>query len=102
MTMLFEIKYHKNIVDDLKSLDKSVRDKVFKKLEQLKKNTNLGQPLGNKAGMDLTGFYKLYVDNRRVRIVYKLEGTELCLLIIAIGQREDLEIYRTAWQRKNI
>lgn len=54
MTMLFEIKYHKNIVDDLKSLDKSVRDKVFKKLEQLKKNSNLGQPLGNKAGMDLT------------------------------------------------
>lgn len=102
MTMLYEIKYHKNIVDDLKSLDKSVRDKVFKKLEQLKKNPNLGQPLGNKAGMDLTGFYKLYVDNRRVRIVYKPENTELCIFIIAIGQREDLEIYRTAWQRKNI
>ncbi len=100
--MPYEIKYHKNIVDDLKSLDKSVRDKVFKKLEQLKKNPNLGQPLGNKAGMDLSGFYKLYVDNRRVRIVYKAENTELCIFIIAMGQREDLEIYRTAWQRKNI
>ena len=99
--MLYEIKYQPSIVDDLQVLDKSVRNKVFKKLDQLKENPNLGQPLGNKAGMDLTGFYKLYVDNRRIRIVYKPESAAFCIFIIAIGQCEDLEIYRTAWQRKN-
>lgn len=67
--MIYKIKYHPFIIDDLRALDKSIRDKVIKKIDKLRSNPRLGQPLGHKAGMDLSNHYKLYVDNRRICII---------------------------------
>ncbi len=50
----------------------SIRVEVDKKFARLDKNPFLGYPLGNKANMDFTGFYKLYACGKTVRIVYRL------------------------------
>ena len=97
--MPYAIKYHPQVTEDFRRLDKGVRNKVFNKIAQLSDAPELGQPLGNKAGMDLSGYRKLYVDNRRIRVVYRVENEMVCILILAVGRREDLEIYRIARQR---
>lgn len=82
---------------DFEKLDGSVKKSVLKKLVKLESNPYYGDVLGNKAGIDLTGYYKMYADDKRIRIVYKVIASEVH--IIAIDKREDLEVYKLAFQR---
>jgi len=82
---------------DFNGLDGSVKKQVLKQLVKLEKNPKYGVPLGNKAGMNLEGYFKLYAVKRQIRIVYHESGQ--IIKIIAIDKREDLEVYRIAWKR---
>ena len=82
---------------DFKKLDGSRRILVAKQLTKLEKDPHMGKHLGNKMGMDLTGYYKLSADKKRVRIVYFIEGD--LIKVIAIGEREEMEIYHLASKR---
>jgi mRNA interferase RelE/StbE len=97
--MTYSIKYHPAVSEDLQLLGEAVRRQVFKKLQQLARSPQLGQSLGNQAGLDLTGYRKAYVDNRRVRIVYRISEAEISILVIAVGKREDFEVYKMAYKR---
>ena len=57
--------------NDFNSLDGSVKKRVLKQLVKLEQNPNYGDPLGNKAGINLDGYFKLYADNKRIRIIYQ-------------------------------
>ena len=93
--MTCSIEFIPEAAADYKSLDGSVRKKFNKKLEELSKNPLLGEHLGNRFNMDLTGFYKLYVDNKKIRIVYRLLGEEIEIIEVwGIGKRDKEEIYR--------
>ena len=83
--------------NDFNSLDGSVKKRVLKQLVKLEQNPNYGDPLGNKAGINLDGYFKLYADNKRIRIIY--EKLESIIKVIAIDKREDLEVYRIALKR---
>ena len=83
--------------NDFNSLDGSVKKRVLKQLVKLEQNPNYGDPLGNKAGINLDGYFKLYADNKRIRIIY--EKLENIIKVIAIDKREDLEVYRIALKR---
>ncbi len=97
---MYEIKNHPLIGRDLKELDQSIRILVFKKLLKLQSSPEIGLPLGNKNNLDLTGMYKVYVAKKKVRIVYEILGGELIVHIIAIGKREEMEVYRKAFYRR--
>jgi mRNA interferase RelE/StbE len=85
---------------DYKNLDGSTRKKVDKRLLELSENTLLGEHLGNKFNINLTGFYKLYVDSKRIRIIYRLIGEAIEIIEIwGIGKREKEEIYRLMGHR---
>jgi hypothetical protein len=58
--MTYSIEFIPEAASDYKSLDGSVRKKVNKKLEELSKNPFLGDHLGNKFNVDLTGLIKRY------------------------------------------
>jgi len=83
--------------NDLRELDGSQRILVIKQLVKLERDPHVGKHLGNKMGMDLTGYYKLYADKKRVRIVYSIEGD--LIEVVAIGEREDMEVYQLASRR---
>ncbi|MBC6713921.1 type II toxin-antitoxin system RelE/ParE family toxin [Treponema sp. Marseille-Q3903] len=89
--------------EEYKKLDGSIKIEVDKKLAKLDKNPFLGFPLGNKANMDLTGFYKLYACGKSVRIVYRLLTPEKVEIIEVwgIGKRENMEAYKDVDDRKN-
>lgn len=96
---MYAIKNHPLVKEDLKALDHSLVVLVFKKLKQLQSSPHLGQPLGNKHNMDLSGYKKIYLAKKKVRIVYKIIDEELVIYVIAIGHREDMEVYQEAVKR---
>jgi mRNA interferase RelE/StbE len=83
--------------DDFKKLDGHVRKQVLKQLVKLEQDPRYGDPLGNKAGINLEGYFKLYADKKRIRIVYQI--LEQSVRIIAIDKRDDLDVYRIALSR---
>ena len=82
---------------DFNRLDGSVKKRVLKQLVKLEQNPKYGDPLGKKAGINLEGYFKLYADKRRIRIIY--EKIDHIIKIIAIDKREDMEVYRIALKR---
>ena len=96
---MYLIKQHPKVINDLNQLDHSLRLLVFKKLKQLQNSPVLGFPLGNKNNMNLTGYRKVYVANKKVRIVYEIIEKELIIYTIAIGKRDDMEVYKKASSR---
>jgi mRNA interferase RelE/StbE len=85
---------------DYKKLDGSVKKKVDKKLDELSKNPSIGEHLGNKFNVNLTGFYKIYIDNKNYRIVYRIINNEIEIIEIwGIGKRDKEEIYKIIGKR---
>lgn len=96
---MYAIEFFPEVEDDLKQLDHRVRLLVFKQLKKLSQSPQLGDLLGNKVGMDLSGCRKMYVDHKRVRIVYRILEEVIIVEIIAIAQRDDMSVYCEASQR---
>ena len=96
---MYSLKLHDKVYDDLKVLDNALVIKVFKKLKQIQQSPQIGENLGNKNGMNLSGFKKVYIDKKRVRIVFEVEDDILTVYTIAIGQIDDMEVYKKAFDR---
>ena len=99
---MYEIKQHPLVKEDLKALNNSIRIEVFKKLKKLSMSPELGVLLGNKNNMNLTGLRKLYVAKKQIRIVYEVTDWMLVIHIIAIGKRENMQVYKEALKRKEL
>jgi mRNA interferase RelE/StbE len=98
--MAYKIEFITEAEEDFDSLDKSIQKQVSKKIDTLSNNPYLGKPLGNKYGIDLTGFYKLYAAKKKYRIVYRLIGEHIEVIeIVGIGKRDKEEIYKLAAKR---
>jgi mRNA interferase RelE/StbE len=85
--------------DDFRLLDRGRQLKVAKLLKQLESNPYKGEHLGNKAGIDLSGYYKLYADKKKIRIVYTILEKEIVVKVIAIGPRKEMIVYYEAIRR---
>ena len=97
---MYEIKYHPLIEKDLKQLNNSIRIEVFKKIKKIQHSPELGLELGNKKGLNLTGLKKMYVAKKQIRIVYEIIENIVVIKILAIGKREDMEVYKQAEKRR--
>lgn len=84
---------------DFRSLDGSVKEQVARQLRKLEISPHLGEHLGKRGDLDLTGYYKLYAARKAIRIVYRIIEAEIVIEVIAIGQREDFAVYREAVRR---
>lgn len=99
--MAYKIRLIPEAEKDFARLDKSLQIQIANKIEKLADNPFLGEPLGNKYGIDLTGFFKLYAIKKKYRIVYRLIGETIELIeIVGIGKRDKEKIYRILSKRK--
>lgn len=98
---MYDIQFHPLVEDDLKKLSNSVRIEVFKKLKKIQTAPELGELLGNKNGMNLSGLRKMYVAKKQVRIVYEIVESMILVKVLVIGKREDMAVYKQAELRKN-
>jgi len=97
--MNYKVVLKKEADDDLSDLSYSQKILIFKQFEKLKTSPQLGIPLGKKAGYDLTGYRKMYANKKQLRIVYKIVDNEIIVEVIAIGKRDDMEVYKKASDR---
>jgi len=97
-----EIKFIPEAEKEYKSLDGSIKKLVNVKLDKLEENPYLGEELGNKNNIDLTGFYKIYVYKKIYRIVYRITEDDHNIEIIeiwGIGKKDKMEIYKDVGRR---
>lgn len=87
--------------EDFKKLDGSVKKQVLAgilKVSQapLPSPNGYGKPLGNKAGNDLTGFFKIKYKGIGIRVVYVLVMEKMIMNILVISERNDNYCYDLA------
>ena len=98
-TKLYRVLLIEEARDDFRRLDRGRQLQVAKLLKQLESNPYKGEHLGRKAGIDLTGYYKLYADRKRIRVVYAVLEKEVIVKVIAIGPRKEMIVYHEAIRR---
>ena len=98
--MKFKIQLIPEAEQDFYKLDGSVKKLVLKKLIRLESNPLLGEALGNKAGMDLTGYYRIYIQKKKIRIIYEIKEEILIIRVISIGKRENFSAYIQSYLRR--
>jgi mRNA interferase RelE/StbE len=76
--------FSKEAEDFLKKLDKEIRLRIFKKLDSLKENPELGKPLT----ANLAGLWSLRVGDYRA--VYQIDNNQLLIFVIKIGHRKNV------------
>lgn len=93
-----EIKFVPEAAEDFIGLDGSVRTQVIAAIAKLKVDARgYGDPLGNKCGIDLFGFFSIRA-GQRIRIVYSV-GDDGTVVIRVIGKRDRFEVHKTAEAR---
>ncbi len=99
---MWTVKYATEAQNDIKKLDKSLMEQVFKGIEKVSKNPlptprGYGKPLGSKGGSNLTGFFKIKYRNIGIRVVYTIVREQEIMNIIVVSERDDGYCYeRTA------
>jgi len=99
--MSYKVILHPEVEKDISELSKTQLELVFKQLKKLSISPELGKPLGNKNGYNLSGYRKMYVDKKKIRIVYKIVEEKIIVEVVAVGKRDEMEVYRKAFERIN-
>lgn len=103
--MTWKVVFLPEVEKDLRKLDGSQRNLVFKAIKKVQTNPlpvsegGYGKPLGARNESNLTGLLKIKLSAAGLRVVYKLIRTETEMLIVVIGARADSEVYEIAQRR---
>ena len=98
----WEVEYIEEAVKDLKSLTKTNQIQVLKAIEKVSENPlpdyqgGYGKPLGNKMGINLSGYQKIKLKKAGLRVVYALQQEKEIMKIIIISVRDDEKVYKMA------
>ena len=98
--MTYKLKVKEEVEKDLSKLSSTQKILVYKQFKKLQTSPELGQLLGNKNGYNLSGCRKMYVDKKKVRIVYSILEEIITVEVIAVGKRDDMAVYEKANERK--
>ena len=82
-------------LDDMRRLDPAMRRRVVQVLDRILVNPTAG---AKRLGGSLAECYEHHVANQ-YRIVYQIHEKVVTIQVIAIGKRENLEVYRIATER---
>ncbi len=92
---------------DYRRLDGHQQKIVTKAIQQTLRNPlplsegGYGIPLGNKGGYNLTGCCEIKLRGQNLRVIYRPCKGEMVMYNIAISNRSDFHVYKTAYQRIN-
>ena len=100
LKMSYSVVLKEEANNDLAELSHNQKILIFKQFKKLANSPQLGILLGNKSGYDLTGYRKMYADKKKLRIVYRIIDDVIEVEVIAIGKRDDMDVYEKASERK--
>ena len=96
---MYNFEFHPEAKEELKKLNNSIQILFTKKLKQVLNAPKIGITLGNKNNLKLTGLKKVYFNNKKHRIVYETIEDKVMIYIVAVGKREEMEVYEKANNR---
>lgn len=98
---MYNVEIMPEVYEDLKFLDDAIVKEVIEYFYKYETNPHkFSQPLQSKFGLDLQDCRKTYVANATYRIIIKIEGkTAKIVEVVAVGKRENLEVYKNAHKR---
>lgn len=91
---MYTITFENQVGNDLQKLSQNVRKEVQEYLKKLARDPmRYSQPLTR----ELRGTHKVYLSGAKYRIVFYIEENRMYIVVIAIGNRQD--VYKIAAQR---
>jgi mRNA interferase RelE/StbE len=101
MNPKFKITFIPKAAKEYRKFDGSVKKLVDLALRKMEERADeLGEELVNKQGTKLLGCRKIKFRSAGIRIVYRIIGDKAEVVeVIAIGKREDNEVYQLASKR---
>ena len=90
-----KLKFDKDALAEFRGLEKFARDAFKKKLGKLVSGAEKPSPRNALYGFPC-GYYKIKLRKAGLRLVYKYDGKELVILVIAVGKRERSIVYDVA------
>ena len=86
---------------ELECLNRSIQPEILKGIRKVAQNPGYpdgyGKPLGNIAGTNLAGLYKIKFKKAGLGVVYGLEYKNDIMTIIIISARADNAVYGVRW-----
>ncbi|MBW6508458.1 MAG: type II toxin-antitoxin system RelE/ParE family toxin [Desulfuromonadales bacterium] len=95
MSYKYKLKFLPTALKEWKKLEGSIQAQFKKKLQE-----RLEEP--HVLSKQLSGFerhYKIKLRASGYRLVYEVIDTEICVLVIAIGKRDNNQVYKQAQDR---
>lgn len=93
--MSYELFFHEAALKEWKKLGATIRNQLKKKLDERLEHPRV--PADKLSA--LPDAYKIKLRSAGYRLVYQVRDEKLWVMVIAIGKREDNEVYRTAEKR---
>ena len=91
----YKLRFHEQAWREWQALDASVREPLKKKLAERQLNPRV--PASALHGM--TDCYKIKLHSVGYRMIYRVDESEIFIIVIATGKREKNKVYRTAQDR---
>jgi mRNA-degrading endonuclease RelE of RelBE toxin-antitoxin system len=86
-------------VRDFRSLAKETQRQARRQFSKLARHPELGDELGHRMGINLTGYRAVHFGRNRYRIVYRWNRNQGEVEVWGIGKREAGAIYRMVGKR---
>ena len=98
MVKSYQLQFDKDALKEWAALDGSVKITLKKLLLR-----RLEQPHvpGDALHRELKGFYKIKLRKQGYRLIYAVKDDLLVVLVVAVGKRENDEVYKDAVKRAN-
>lgn len=93
---MYRIQFIKESARDWNKLDNSVKSELMKNLQPRLEDPALAR---TRLKGDLSDCYRIRAPKSGYRLIYKVEDEVLVILVIAVGKRNDAEVYRSATKR---
>ena len=93
----FSLEFHVLALKEWQKLDNTVREQFKKQLEKRILNPKVASA---KLSGELDNFYKIKLRAVGYRLVYEVIDHRLVVLVIAVGKRNQDDVYRQASKRK--
>ena len=93
--MSYSLEFKETALKEWQKLDGTIREQFKKKLAE-----RLVRPCVASARLSgMPDCYKIKLKNAGYRLVYQVDDKHIVVIVVAVGKRENLAVYRTAGER---
>ena len=93
--MNYSLEFKESALKEWRKLDGGIREQFKTKLAE-----RLERPLVESARLrGMENCYKIKLKNAGYRLVYQVDDARIVVVVVAVGKRENLAVYRAAGRR---